>query len=262
MAIHKTRAVVLNTYPYSDGSLIVHLATRRFGRLSVIAKGARRPKSKMHTQLDRLYVVDVVVYFKPGRSVQTLSDVSVEEFFPELRRSLPRFYAAHYACELVETGLPEEQPNAPLFDRLVLGLRECDQLPVDRLALWALHFDASVLGYLGLSPSLERCGACGRENPFRGSATISLSAGSVICRGCRASGHEPTQAFPLSAAALRTWRLLAVPAGSPAAKTLLTETEVPRRVIGELRGFMNRFLPFHLERQLRLQKHLPAPGAR
>lgn len=257
MPIHKTAAVVLNTYPYSDGSLVAHLITRRFGRLSVIAKGARRPKSRLYTQLDRLYVLEVVVYFKPGRSMQTLSDADLIAHHPELRRSLVRFYTAQYASELVAAGMTEDQPNVALYDRLVLGLDECARWPEDRLPAWVLHFEAGALHALGLAPALDRCIACGRANPYRGAATFSLAAGGLICRACQNRGSVPHPTLELSAAALRVWRALAIPPGTEEARQLLERAELPRAALLELRRLVDRFLPYHLERGLRLAKYLP-----
>lgn len=257
MPIHKTAAVVLNTYPYSDGSLVAHLVTRRFGRLSVIAKGARRPKTRLYTQLDRLYVLEVVIYFKAGRSMQTLSDADLVAYHPELRTSLVRFYAAQYASELVATGITEDHPNVALYDRFVLGLEECSRLPEERLPLWVLHFEAGVLEALGLSPAVDRCIACGRPNPYRGAATFSLAAGGLLCRACQDRGPVPRPTLELSAPALKTWRALATPAGTTEARRLLEDAELPRTALLELRRLLDRFLPYHLERQLRLSKHLP-----
>ncbi len=259
MPIQKTAAVVLNTYPYSDGSLVAHLLTRRFGRMSVLAKGARRPKSRLYTQLDRLYVVDVVLYMKPDRAMQTLSDAALEAHHPELRTSLVRFYTAQYASELVAAGTTEGHPNPKLFDRFVAGLSECARLPIPRLPLWVLHFEAACLAALGLSPALDRCIACKRPNPYRGAATFSVAAGGLLCRSCQAEGSVPRPMVELSAAALRAWRTLSCSPGTPEAEALLAEDELPRGALLELRRVLDRFLPYHLERGLRLAKYLPTP---
>jgi DNA repair protein RecO (recombination protein O) len=74
--ITKTEAIVLRTVEFQESSIIATLFTLKHGKIAVIAKGARKPKSKFAAFLVAGQMLEVVYYMKQTRQVQTLSDTS------------------------------------------------------------------------------------------------------------------------------------------------------------------------------------------
>ncbi|MDZ7720685.1 MAG: DNA repair protein RecO [Balneolaceae bacterium] len=127
--VTKTEAVVLRTVDYSESSLIVTLFTRKHGVIAVIAKGAKRPKSKFSALMVPGQVLEVVVYIKPTRNVQTLSEASYLLKLDQLRIDLEKLALATTTLELINQVLHENEVNEILFAFLVKFLRwinSCD----------------------------------------------------------------------------------------------------------------------------------------
>jgi len=121
--VTKTEAVVLRTVDYSESSLIVTLFTRKHGVIAVIAKGAKRPKSKFSALMVPGQVLEVVVYIKSTRSVQTLSEASYMLKLDQLRIDLEKLALATTTLELINQVLHENDVNEILFAFLVKFLR-------------------------------------------------------------------------------------------------------------------------------------------
>lgn len=155
--VTKTESVVLRTVDYSESSLIVTLFTRKHGIIAVIAKGAKRPKSKFAALMVPGQVLEVVVYVKPTRSVQTLSEASSMLKLDQIRIDLEKMAIATTTVELINQVLHENEVNEPLFAFIVKFLRWVNeyenpgrvifpyvQLRVTELIGIGLQMDASV----------------------------------------------------------------------------------------------------------------------
>ena len=79
MSLVSTPAIVLRTYPYSETSKIVRLATRDYGVQSAIAKGVRRPRSPFGAALETLSEGVAQLYHKETRELQILAAFDVTE---------------------------------------------------------------------------------------------------------------------------------------------------------------------------------------
>lgn len=121
--VTKTEAVVLRSVDYSESSLIVTLFTRKHGIIAVIAKGAKRPKSKFAALMVPGQVLEVVVYIKPTRNVQTLSEASPMLKLDQIRIDLEKMAIAVTTLELINQVLHENEVNELLFAFTVKFLR-------------------------------------------------------------------------------------------------------------------------------------------
>jgi DNA repair protein RecO (recombination protein O) len=113
--ITKTEAIVLRTVDFRESSLIATLFTRSHGKVAVIAKGARRPKSKMAAFLVPGQMVEVVYHYKPTRDVQTLTDISYSLKLDRLRTDVEKMALTVTTLELVSQLIHSNETNEPLF---------------------------------------------------------------------------------------------------------------------------------------------------
>lgn len=116
--VTKTEAIVFRTVDYSESSLIATLFTRSNGVLAVIAKGARRPKSKFGSYLVPGQILEVVFHYKSTRSVQTLTDVSYSVKLDGFRADIQKMALVVTTLELSSQVLHENEVNEILFDFL------------------------------------------------------------------------------------------------------------------------------------------------
>ena len=103
---------VLHTYPYKETSLIVEAFTRKFGRVSLLARGARRPRSAMRGVL--LSFQSLTLSWSASAELGTLMRAEWSGALRPLRgRGL---MSGFYLNELLLRLLPREDPHEALFD--------------------------------------------------------------------------------------------------------------------------------------------------
>ena len=163
MNCERATGVVLRTRPLTDSSLIVHWLTADLGRVATVAKGARRPKSPFHGQLDLFYLA-VLSFARSRRSeLHTLREVKVLETHRGLRQELAHLQQASYCALLIEQTTETEAPLRALFDQFTQLLAVLPKEPARPQTIFA--FEMKLLEELGLKPDLAgtKLSAGGRQ---------------------------------------------------------------------------------------------------
>jgi len=199
--IYKTEAIVLRQRKLGEADKIVTLYTPNYGKLEAVAKGVRRPKSRLGGHLEVL--TQVMVMLAQGRNLDVVTQAQGIESFSPLRDDLHRLSRALYAAELVDRFSPERAESYHVFQLLLATLRRLagSAGSVDTVLR---YFEMCLLNLAGFQPQLDRCLACGQ--PLAGVANyLSPMAGGVLCPSC---GLGAGAARPLSVNALKVMRLL------------------------------------------------------
>lgn len=198
--IVRTEAIVLRSMKYSESSLIVTLLTREKGKLTVIAKGARRTKSRFGGALQPMSYIQVVFYYKPTRSLQTLTEASYVQPFHDISRSLEKITVGLRAVELVEAFMQEEEPNPFVFNLLVtvLGRLNAASERVENILLFCQIRLAEALGF---APAVDREQV--ESLPEEG-GMLDLERGAVL-----PPSSQPKAGRRASRSALRAYAILA-----------------------------------------------------
>lgn len=115
MIVH-TSAIVFKTVDYSESSKIVTLFTKEHGKIAIIARGAKKPKSKYANLLEAGNLLDVVYYYKASRGVQTLTEATYLEKTLNTRFNFEKMATMMSAIELISQLLHENEVNEPLFE--------------------------------------------------------------------------------------------------------------------------------------------------
>jgi DNA repair protein RecO (recombination protein O) len=148
----RATGLILRTRPLTETSLIVHWLTPDFGRLSTVAKGARRPKSPFRGKLDLFYLAEFSFLRSRRSDLHILREVTLRETHEALRRDVARLQQAAYAASLVEQTSETETPLAAEFDLLQTFLAAlCATAPS---SAGLLAFELKLLKALGQSPNL------------------------------------------------------------------------------------------------------------
>src|SRR4051812_46461674 len=122
----RTTGLILRTRPLTETSLIVQWLTADFGRLSTVAKGARRPKSPFRGQLDLFYLAEFSFLRSRRSELHVLCEVSLLGTHTQLRQDLASLRQAAYCAALIEQTTETETPLPAVF-QLFKGL--LDWLP-------------------------------------------------------------------------------------------------------------------------------------
>lgn len=246
MAAEQTTAIVLRTIEFSETSLIVTLLTREFGRVSAIAKGARRPKGPFEGALDLLAVCRVVVHRKSTDTLDLLTEAKLHRRFRGGQKTLQRLNGGYHLAEMLRLLTDEHDPHPEVYDLTIQTLQQIDG--TGNVATAILFFDVQVLRMLGHAPGTDRCTDCGGIVATTPRIAFSLTAGGIVCGGCRS--RQP-QTISVRAEAIEQLRQL----GRDGLRLPLT---IQSHLYGELRSLMNRYIPTVVGTIPKMQAFLPS----
>jgi DNA repair protein RecO (recombination protein O) len=201
----RTEAIVLRSIRYGEADRILHLYTPGLGRVSAIAKGARRARSRFGARLEPF--VHVRAVFHEGRSeLLTVTAVDTVSVHRSLREHAATLDAAARACDAVARLFETSDPHPEVFRLLVNELALLSADAVHARPGNGLAFRLKLLLAAGIVPQLAACAVCGEAEHLRG---FSGAAGGVVCSACEAGS------FALSEDA---YRFLVAALGSPLAQ--------------------------------------------
>lgn len=255
-------ALLLRAVDYGESDRIVHLLTSDGGRLTAIAKSARRSQRRFPGTLDVFNRLVVEGRSKPRASMAFLERARLVDPFLGLRRRPGRYALASFLVELLDRLAPESlvgSDAARLYAYAIESLRvveRCTPTASLRLLLELRALDA-----LGLRPELGRCVRCGRvagdEIAHDHRVHFHVPDGGIVCTACslRLDGLVPVE--------LGTLRSLDAGLTCPAEHVARVRLSEP--MLEQAARLTFRFQRFHVGVELRSERFLdavlPAAGA-
>ena len=143
--VYKTEAIVLKRTDLGEADSIITLYTPNLGKIRAVAKGVRRPKSKLGGHLDLL--TQSALLLAQGRNLDIITQSQTIESFLPLKSDLRHISCALYLAELVDQFTAEQVENHPIYELLHTNLlwlcrtRNCE--------LVLRHFELQLLRHLG-----------------------------------------------------------------------------------------------------------------
>lgn len=232
MALLSLEGLILRNLRLGDTSRVVTVLSREVGKFSAVAKGVREPKSRFGASLEILSVSSLIVYYRPGRDLQLISEGFLEREHRELLRGADRYHHGCAALEFLERVLEEEEPVAEIYDLSLRALALMEDAPSGRLGTVLRAFQLRVAGLMGYTPRIDGCSICGRPE----GRSFGPAQGGLLCGSCtdRVQGAQPVSEETVSL--LRSLR-----AGS------LPRNPGPE-ACRELEQITEGFLAYHIER--------------
>lgn len=179
MALVKSRAISLKSYRLGETSKVVVCYTRNYGKVRLVAKGARKGGGRLGAALEPMQVSGVVFYMRQGRDLLFVSQAAVERQWSELRRDVVRMAYAGAALELTDALVSEREPDLELFDLLESTLDRTAGAPQSLLDVVLWSFELSLASALGYAPELACCVACG--GALNGRVSFAARRGGMVC---------------------------------------------------------------------------------
>ena len=148
--IENASGIILRTRPFTETSLVVHWLTADLGRLSTVAKGARRPNSPFRGKLDLFYSADFSFLRSRRSELHTLREAGLKDSRKEIREDFDLLQQASYAAALIEQATEVETPLPAVFCLMNDFLEQLKGRIVDPALIFA--FELKLLHELGLEP--------------------------------------------------------------------------------------------------------------
>jgi DNA repair protein RecO (recombination protein O) len=242
---YRANAIVLRRTDFGEADRILTLYTREHGKLSAIAKGARKPISRLAAATEMFTYGRY--FLATGRNLDVLTQAETRESFPEIRDDVHRVAYAVYILELVNEMIEDRDPNYDLFDTLLSSLYLLEG-SVDPETV-ARAFELYLMTVSGYRPNLESCGQCDAELPTE-RVGFSPSFGGVVCEEC---GPVPDDTISIHRETLDAMAKLLD--AEPAA---IRDTRLMNGVKVEMANVMRWYIRYRLERELKSAEFIQA----
>ena len=178
-----TKALVLREVKYKEADRILTLFTADNGKITAKARGALRKSSKTGAATQLLTYADMTLFFNKGK--WTVNEASVIESFDGLKTDIERFALGSYFAECAEALSVEDQKDGELLSLVLNSLYALSRGMYDARKIKAA-FELRLMSLSGYHPSVERCAACGAEQPQE--PVFDLLDGRLFCRKCCGRG--------------------------------------------------------------------------
>lgn len=235
-----SEAILLRRIDYGDSDLIVTLFTPDAGKLTVIAKAAKKSKKRFPV-LELFSRLSVVYSLSQRKNLPLLKEAQLHDAFIRIRTDIHKTGYAAYWVELINGWLPEAKADKSLYCLLEEVLAALDHGKISAQML-SIYFQMKFLDLAGLQPNLDTCVLCQTRTEclHENTLSVSLKEGGFICCNC-APENAPHSGFKLSKGTLKQLLWMAQQKLSTAARMRLSA-----RNEKEALDFLESFVPYHV----------------
>ena len=236
---YKTEGIVLKQMPLGEADRILTLYTTDLGKLRAVARGVRRPKSRLAGHLEPLTRASVSV--SEGRSLDHIAEAETLQSYRGLREDLELVSKAMYLADLVDSFTVDRSPSLALFNLLAGSLARLESARSADSVL--RYFEIQLLHTSGFGPELRECVEC-RAALEPATHHFCPASGGILCAACGPSAKGSL--VPLSVNAIKLLRFFQ--REPPDAADAL---EVPPPVLRETARALRSYTTYVLERDLK-----------
>jgi DNA repair protein RecO (recombination protein O) len=175
----QTQALVLLRHERGEADRLLVLLTKERGKLTALARGARRSRKRFGGCLELGSLIEVVLTDN-GRGWPQIEEAHLLDGHQHAISDLLRIAQMAYVCELAASLIPEGQAEKLVFDELVSILAILDQrsLASEDLRVYEL----TLVSIVGFAPQLACCVACGQKQSAHW--FFDPSNGGIVCQAC------------------------------------------------------------------------------
>ncbi|NGP43527.1 DNA repair protein RecO [Bacillaceae bacterium SIJ1] len=175
--LHVCEGIVLRCTPYGETHLICTLFTRERGKWAVMARGARKSKSKL-TAVTQLFTHGHFS-IRGERGMGTLIQGEISTSLRAVREDLEKTAAAACMVELTDRLTEDHVSDPALFEVLKKSLHLLQQ-GIDPMVILAIY-ETKLSTYAGIALILNQCAHCRQDKPL---SAFSASEGGMLCNSC------------------------------------------------------------------------------
>ncbi len=235
---YQTEAFIIKKTKLGEADRILTLYTPHLGKIQAVARGVRRPRSKLSGHLELL--THSLVSLARGKNLDTVIGSQTINGFLPLKSDLELISYALYITELVNQFTADHIEDKPLFDLLVETMnRLC--LGGDK-ELLLRYFELHLLNEVGYRPRLEQCVSC-QSSLKNSNGYFCPGAGGVLCPKC---SHSQSFRYHVSVNGLEVLRLLQ---GDD--QNTPNNLNISNNLYTELERIMKHYIKYLLDREIK-----------
>lgn len=245
-----TPAIVLRSWPFGESDKIVSFFTEGYGKVTGIAKGAKRSRKRFVNTLEPTSLVNLRFQDRPHTTLAFIHACDLIQAFKSVMGSLEKIAHASYLMEITDGLAGEREENRPLFEHLREGMVFIEEKGTSLAFL--IFFELKLLRLSGYEPMLEHCRRCRKhwKPEFQAKWWFSPCDGGILCESCSTFRKE---AIPLSLEAL-----YALADFQKANSVLAHHRSLLPSVMKEGRSILLRFIQFQIGKELKSAPFLDA----
>lgn len=184
--LEKVEGVIIRTQDYGETHVIATLFSDRLGKIGVLARGAKKPKSRMSAVTQLFIHGDYLV--RTGKGLSVLEQGDVIQSHRKIREDIFLTAYASYLAELTNVLVDEKKPNYYIYQQLLSTLKGITDQK-DPIVL-SMMYEMKLYKIAGFAPIIDRCQNCQRTDLIH---SFSIKEAGVLCKRCLSvdPNHRP-----------------------------------------------------------------------
>lgn len=175
------RGFILKACDKGEADQSFTVFSEEFGKLVILAKAARKMKSKLKGGLNLFSLSEIE--FIQGKSRKTLTDAKPVKMFSNIRKDLGSLRVAFRISETLDSLTGREEPDRRIWILLEECLEALDKKPALKRNLVYYYFFWNLADFLGFKPALHYCALC-QEKIVSENLYFDSGSGGTICGKC------------------------------------------------------------------------------
>lgn len=176
--LEKVDGVIIKTKDYSETHKIITIFSKKIGKISALARGAKKPRSRMAALTQPFVYGQFFLYLSKGLS--TIQQGEILDSYRPIREDIIKTTYAAYVAELTDKLLDNQTPEYYLYDQFIQTLdwiseKELPEIPI-------IMYELKLYKKAGFAPVVDKCVNCGlNELPY----SFSIKEGGYLCNQCK-----------------------------------------------------------------------------
>lgn len=175
--LEKVKGIIIKTQDYGESNKIVTIFSEQLGKFSGIARGAKKPKSRMAAVAQPFILGNFLVYVSTG--LCTIQQGEIIDSFRNIREDIIKTAYAAYIAELTDKFLESRHPDLYIYDQFhqtMKWIAENNEFDIP-----VLMYEMKLFHTGGIAPIVDRCVECGQRETL---SSFSIAEGGLLCQNC------------------------------------------------------------------------------
>jgi DNA repair protein RecO (recombination protein O) len=234
-----TNAIILNRNDYGENDLRVDILSPQKGRMALVAKGAKKMKSKLAAHLEPFILADIMVI--KGKQWDYAGTATGRKFYPAIKNDLIKLRYAGTAISLFVSHIKEGESDSGDYFRLLedfLDILEKESLEDEsRYKVLYSIFLLKFMDIYGLAPEVGRCLKCGLSVK-KGYNYFNIKEGGVLCGRCRPR-KEMEKILTISDNCIKVIRFSLEAEIKKSCRVVIEDEKLAKEITGLVKKFYN-----------------------